>query len=230
MPADIWSSAQKEFDQLLLILVKEPQYSVQEVISEEYDEAVERTPESEPEGVVRIRGSVISFIDRLDDEFTRSLQNIDPHGTEYIERLRDEKSLYQSICRAQCYFEKSKQEDPLARVISRRLEHIYSKVGLSVKVHQSMLIIHSLMLWLKLSNKWLTVIKICNRLFRYHQPEVLANSYTASLPFSIRARTLFSGLERCSVTSTIMPSTMTITLPVTCCSCRIYKSPSMLPT
>src|SRR5258708_25524886 len=134
MPLDMWSSAQKEFDQLVLILVKEPEYSVQEAVPE-YDESIEREPKSEPEGVVCIRGSVISFIDRLDDEFTRTLQNIDPHGTEYIERLRDEKSLYQSICRAQCYFEKSKQEDPLARVISRRLEHIYSKMSFSARVH-----------------------------------------------------------------------------------------------
>jgi len=136
MPIDTWSSAQKEFDQLILILVKEPEYSVQEVVSAEYDESVDRAPKTEPGGVVRIRGSVISFVDRLDDEFTRSLQNIDPHGTEYIERLRDEKSLYQSICRAQCYFEQSKQEDPLARVISRRLEHIYSKASPSTKVNR----------------------------------------------------------------------------------------------
>ena len=135
MPVDTWSSAQKEFDQLVLILVEEPEYSVQEVVGEEYDESVERTPKTEG-GVVRIRGSVISFVDRLDDEFTRSLQNIDPHGTEYIERLRDEKSLYQSICRAQCYFETSKQEDPLARVISRRLEHIYSKASSSTKLNR----------------------------------------------------------------------------------------------
>ena len=133
MPIDIWSSAQKEFDQLVLILVEEPEYSVQEVVTEEYDDSIDRVPNTEPGGIVRIRGSVISFIDRLDDEFTRSLQSIDPHGTEYIERLRDEKSLYQSICRAQCYFEKSDQENPLARVISRRLEHIYSKVGFSMK-------------------------------------------------------------------------------------------------
>lgn len=137
MPMDTWSSAQKEFDQLVLILVKEPEYSVQEAVGEEYDESVERAPKTESGGVVRIRGSVISFVDRLDDEFTRSLQNIDPHGTEYIERLRDEKSLYQSICRAQCYFETSKQEDPLARVISRRLEHIYSKASSPAKMSQS---------------------------------------------------------------------------------------------
>ena len=101
---------------------------VEEEVNFEYDELAERSPQTEENGVVHIRGSVISFVDRLDDEFTRSLQNIDPHGTEYIERLRDEKALYKSICLAQAYFERASRDDARARVIMRRLEHIYYKV------------------------------------------------------------------------------------------------------
>ena len=127
MPIDLWLSAQKEVDQLVSVCVQESQYSIQE-ITEDYDELLERSPETESSGIVKIRGSVISFVDRLDDEFTRSLQNIDPHGTEYVDRLKDEKSLYFTICRAQAHYEKTQQEDPLGRVIMRRLEHIYSKV------------------------------------------------------------------------------------------------------
>ncbi|KAL0072821.1 Translation initiation factor 3 subunit c [Marasmius tenuissimus] len=126
MPTDLWLSAQREVDQLIAIVASDSQYSIQE-ITEEYDELVERSPATEKDGVVRVRGSIISFIDRLDDEFTRSLQNIDPHGTEYVERLKDEKVLYSTICRAQAFYEKNKQEEPLGRVIMRRLEHIYSK-------------------------------------------------------------------------------------------------------
>jgi hypothetical protein len=101
---------------------------VEEIIPD-YDELAERTPDDEKDGIVRVRGSIISFVDRLDDEFTKSLQNIDPHGTEYVERLKDEKFLYTTITRAQTYYEKSKtQGDSLTRVIMRRLEHIYSKV------------------------------------------------------------------------------------------------------
>lgn len=128
MPGETWISAQKEIDDLVKLLIKNPAYSVEENLEFEYDELLERTPEKEENKTVRIRGSVISFVDRLDDEFTRSLQNIDPHGTEYIERLRDEKVLYTSICLAQSYFEKYSREDALARVIMRRLEHIYYKV------------------------------------------------------------------------------------------------------
>lgn len=127
MPIDLWLSAQREVDQLVSIIAADSSYSIQEV-TEEYDELVERTPEDSKDGVVRIRGSIISFVDRLDDEFTRSLQNIDPHGTEYVDRLKDEKGLYCTICRAQALYEANKQEEPLGRVIMRRLEHIYSKV------------------------------------------------------------------------------------------------------
>jgi len=125
MTTELWTSAQREVDQLISILSTSPQYSVDE-ITHDYDESVERNPETE-NGIVRIRGSIISFVDRLDDEFNKSLQNIDPHGTDYVERLRDEKGLYQTICLSQGYYENTKQDDPLSRVIMRRLEHIYSK-------------------------------------------------------------------------------------------------------
>jgi translation initiation factor 3 subunit C len=129
MPIDIWTSAQNELNELVSILVEEPQYAVVEDFQIEYDDNVERVP-SPSEPIIKVRGSIISYVDRLDEEFTRSLQNIDPHGTEYVDRLKDEKSLYETICRAEVHFE---QSDPssLARVMMRRLEHIYSKVGLS---------------------------------------------------------------------------------------------------
>ncbi|KAF9264223.1 eukaryotic translation initiation factor 3 subunit 8 [Marasmius fiardii PR-910] len=126
MPIDLWLSAQREVDQLVAIVFSDPSYAIQEN-TEDYDELAERSPATEKDGIVRVRGSIISFIDRLDDEFTRSLQNIDPHGTEYVERLKDEKVLYCTICRAQAFYEANKQDEPLGRVVMRRLEHIYSK-------------------------------------------------------------------------------------------------------
>lgn len=127
MHINLWLSCQREVDQLINIITEDSSYSVQEV-TDDYDEWIERSPAHEKDGIVRIRGSIISFIDRLDDEFTKSLQNIDPHGTEYVDRLKDEKGLYATICRAQAFYEKTNQLDPLARVVMRRLEHIYSKV------------------------------------------------------------------------------------------------------
>ena len=152
MPIETWSSAQIEINQVINIATTEPQYVIQEVVTEDYDELIERTPAMYPDSIVRIRGSVISFIDRLDDEFTRSLQNIDPHGTEYVDRLKDEKGLYETICRSQAYFHRTQQDDPVARVVMRRLEHIYSKVRIIAPFWRtSLMIILSLML---LSRHW----------------------------------------------------------------------------
>ena len=131
MPIEMWLSAQREIDSLIGILIDDGGYSVQEITSD-YDDLVERTPDGEKDGVVRVRGSIISFVDRLDDEFIRSLQNLDPHGTEYMDRLKDEKSLYCTICHAEALYEKKQLPEPLARVVTRRLEHIYSKVDFLV--------------------------------------------------------------------------------------------------
>ncbi|KZT59217.1 hypothetical protein CALCODRAFT_450562 [Calocera cornea HHB12733] len=126
MPLDAWASAKGEIDQLVKVLMADPQYAVVEDVTLEYSDLDERAPTKEVP-VVRIRGSVISFVDRLDDEFTRSLQNIDPHGQEYVERLKDERGLYETICRAQMYFEQKDEGESAARVAYRRLDHIYSK-------------------------------------------------------------------------------------------------------
>lgn len=144
MPIDVWTAAQNEVNELVGILIAEPTYAVAEDPQLEYDESVERVPTPE-EPVIKVRGSIISSVDRLDEEFTRSLQNIDPHGTEYVDRLKDEKSLYETICRAQVHFEKTGDPNSVARIMMRRLEHIYSKVGL-VRIFVRTMDVHSI-LW-----------------------------------------------------------------------------------
>lgn len=126
MPIESWTSARTNLDQLLDELINERSYVVREDALD-YDDQIERGPTVE-EPLVIVRGSVISLVDRLDDEFTRSLQNIDPHTGEYIERLKDEKQIYETIVKAQIYFEQIKIAEHLDRVVMRRLEHIYCKV------------------------------------------------------------------------------------------------------
>lgn len=127
MSVDMWQKSKKEIDLLIKTLDEDRSYIVQEV-TEDYDDEIDRLPSQNGEkDVVQVRGSIISFVERLDDEFTKSLQNIDPHTTEYMDRLRDEKFLYQTIIRGQKYFEGVKQVDALSRIIMRRLEHIYAK-------------------------------------------------------------------------------------------------------
>ena len=107
------------------ILETNPHFIIHEVVE---DQEEDKEPMIEPGQTFGIRGSILSFIDRLDDEFIKSLQNIDPHTTDYVDRLKDETDLYSTIVKGQLYFEKHNLTDNISRVIMRRLEHLYYKV------------------------------------------------------------------------------------------------------
>ncbi|KAK9368969.1 eukaryotic translation initiation factor 3 subunit 8 N-terminus-domain-containing protein [Lipomyces kononenkoae] len=125
MPVNQWKSAQEEITKLLDILEQNLLYVVREDAGEADDDEQEPIPK---DGMpVKIFGSVISLVERLDDEFTRSLQNIDPHTPEYIDRLKEESALYSTIIRSQVYFEKTKLDSSVNRVLVRRLELLYYK-------------------------------------------------------------------------------------------------------
>lgn len=156
MPHDSWCAALKETNELISMMLGEQKsnYIVVETV-DEYDDMVERAPGQgdEKEGErVKVRGSIISFVENLDNEvsnrlclfdnachltdlsthppqFTKTLQNTDQHGSEYVERLREEKPLYEAIVKAQVLFEREGWDEPIARAVMRRLEHVYSKVS-----------------------------------------------------------------------------------------------------
>ncbi|KAF9323082.1 Translation initiation factor 3 subunit c [Podila minutissima] len=125
MSIPLWKSAEKYLNSLLVILEANSGYVVRENAPEEDDNDKDRTPQNgEP---VLIQGSVVAFIDRLDDEFTKSLQNIDPHTTDYVDRLKDEVGLYTVIVRSHAYFTRLEMTDAISRTTMRRLEHLYFK-------------------------------------------------------------------------------------------------------
>lgn len=125
-------SAEKEFNILLEVLEENTSFIVVEA-AEEWDDE-EKPPQPAANEIFKVPGSIVSIADRLDDELTRSLQHIDPHTTEYIERLGDEGALYTTIIRSQLYLERLQHsqniasDEALNRVIMRRLEHVYFKV------------------------------------------------------------------------------------------------------
>ncbi|KAG8793214.1 Translation initiation factor 3 subunit c [Ceratobasidium sp. 428] len=136
MPIEQWQKALKETNSLLNLLHKEPLYLVAET-TDDYDELVERVPEGDKPIIVR--GSIVASVERLEDEFNRSLLNIDPHGTEYVERLKDEPGLYALTVLAQGYFEAREQEEGTHRVVIKRLEHIYCKPDAVIQHFESTL-------------------------------------------------------------------------------------------
>ncbi|KAK5104979.1 Translation initiation factor 3 subunit c [Lithohypha guttulata] len=137
MSQEQWKSAQREFTLLLEELDKNPSLVVVEG-AEEWEDDEKQPP---TDNLLKVPGSVVSLLERLDDELTRSLQQTDPHTAEYIERLSDEQPLYDNIVRASIYYETigknpevGKQTDNINRIVIRRIEHIYFKPLAVVKI------------------------------------------------------------------------------------------------
>ena len=158
MSQDNWKSAEHEFSQLLGTLESNRNMIVLENAEEWEDD--EKPPQPTPGETLKIPGSIVSVVERLDDELTRSLQHIDPHTVEYIERLKDEQALYNNVLRALLYVENLKKdsklelsEDGTNRIVMRRLEHVYFKVCHSHMELRSLLINRSSPLLLCTSSK-----------------------------------------------------------------------------
>lgn len=122
-----------------MLLENNPSIVVVEAAEEWEDD--EKQPHIDPNVTFKVPGSIVSFAERLDDELTRSLQHIDPHTAEYIERLTDEALLYTHITRALLYTERIKAipdlqapQEYINRVVIRRLEHVYFKPSEVVKI------------------------------------------------------------------------------------------------
>ncbi|CCU76708.1 unnamed protein product [Blumeria hordei] len=139
MPQEQWKAAEQEFAKLIEVLEENRELIVVDD-AEEWDDD-EKQPVIKEGEKFKIPGSIVAYVERLDDELTRSLQQIDPHTAEYIERLSDESLLYNNIVRALIYMEslgvdeKSPiTQDSLNRIVMRRLEHVYFKPSTVVKI------------------------------------------------------------------------------------------------
>lgn len=134
MPLEHWKAAEKELSTLLQVLDDSNEYVVVEN-AEEWDDDEKAPTLQEGEKFIKVPGSIVSYVERLDDELVRSLQSIDPHTSEYIERLSDEGALYNIIFRGMLYYENIRKEaslevpqDSINRIVMKRLDHIYFKV------------------------------------------------------------------------------------------------------
>jgi len=137
MSQEQWKAAEQEFATLLKVLESNRELVVVENAEEWEDD--DKAPTVTPGEKLKIPGSIVSYVERLDDELTRSLQHIDPHTAEYIDRLSDEGALYNNIVRTLLYTESLRKDpslevpqDSLNRIVMRRLEHVYFKVCESI--------------------------------------------------------------------------------------------------
>ncbi|KAI1851380.1 hypothetical protein JX265_000386 [Neoarthrinium moseri] len=140
MPLEQWKAAEQDISNLFEVLNKNQDHIVFEG-AEEWEDDEKPPTLQDGEKYIKVPGSIVSYIERLDDELTRSLQSIDPHTSEYIERLTDEGSLYNVIFRGQLYYEHLRKDssletpqDSVNRIVMRRLEHVYYKPAQVVKI------------------------------------------------------------------------------------------------
>ena len=74
---------------------------------------------------IPVVGSVALHLSRLEEEYTKSLQQISHHSNEYVQRLRDESKLIVLLDRFQKYFQRVDLVKEAASVATARIEHIY---------------------------------------------------------------------------------------------------------
>jgi translation initiation factor 3 subunit C len=79
----------------------------------------------EEKKTISVVGSLSLHMQRLEEEYTKSLQNISHHSEDYIARLRDESKLVNLLARFQVYFESQESAVEAASLAQLRIEHIY---------------------------------------------------------------------------------------------------------
>lgn len=72
-------------------------------------------------------GNLETFLIRLEDEYTKSLQQINPHTTEYVNRLSDEINLIELIESVKAYYERVNDLKAAAVMALMQVEHMYYK-------------------------------------------------------------------------------------------------------
>ena len=77
------------------------------------------------EGPVLVRGLILSQLERLDEEYFKSLQLMDPHTQDYVARMRHEPALLKLLKLGFEYFEMRGEEQKAASLAARRLDHLY---------------------------------------------------------------------------------------------------------
>ncbi|KJE97279.1 eukaryotic translation initiation factor 3 subunit C [Capsaspora owczarzaki ATCC 30864] len=122
MSTELWNSCFANVGELLRIVRETPTLIVGDHVTEENENL------SDTSKPLAVRGSVLGTVERLDDEFTRTLQSADPHTVEYISHLRDENRLVSLLVAAQEMVERIGVVVDICRLYLRRIEHVYIKL------------------------------------------------------------------------------------------------------
>ncbi|XP_077481836.1 eukaryotic translation initiation factor 3 subunit C [Stigmatopora argus] len=121
MKPDMWKKCLACIDELLDILYANSDMFIGENIAEDSENlAISDQP-------FRVRGCILTLVERMDEEFTKVMQNTDPHSQEYVDNLKDEERVCGIMDRLLTYLEDRGTTDEICRIYLLRIMHTYYK-------------------------------------------------------------------------------------------------------
>ncbi len=79
------------------------------------------------DGVLHVPGDLGAYVSRLEEQYTKALQKIDPQTYEYVNRLEDEAMFLELAFGTQLYYERQDDHKEASRMALLRMEHTYYK-------------------------------------------------------------------------------------------------------
>ena len=119
MKVDYWEKVLIKIDELLDMLINNSNLSIGDQITDE-SEVLESPP-------YKVKGCVLTIVERMDEEFVKLLKACDAHSNEYIVRLRDEIRIGELINKLIKYEEDNGMPSDICRIYLRKIEHLYYK-------------------------------------------------------------------------------------------------------